>query len=162
MCWVRLLYYVRLLCISSDIWGVGKIWVQEEHWRGFRSGWTARYWPWRLFFRVDANYSRFACAVNRWSQWFIDHFVLYFQLSNILLLFASESYNDERLAILWNFERSPKRHTDGERGMLRWRILDSSPLTPDQNCLTVVRVMDAWKCLFTVFAGVAVYKTHLV
>lgn len=33
-------------------------------------------------------------------------------------------------------ERSPNRDMEGERGMLRFRILDSSLMTSDQNDLT--------------------------
>lgn len=57
--------------------------------------------------------------------------------------------------MLWD-KRFPKRQKDGKRGMLRLRMLG---MTPDQNSLTVVQSQN---CGGAVFAGVAVYETHLV
>ena len=44
-------------------------------------------------------------------------------------------------------ERSPNREMEGERGMLRLRIMDSPLIASDQNSLTGVHVQNAWKWL---------------
>lgn len=44
-------------------------------------------------------------------------------------------------------ERSPKRPMEGERGMLKSRISDSSPMTSDKNRPTGVQSQNAWKWL---------------
>lgn len=82
----------------------------------------------RLSFRLDVIFSRFASwSDNRLSRWFIDHFLLSFQLSNMIF---SATVNAIRMKV-WS--RCGIVGEERWRGVLRLRISDSFPVTSSPN-----------------------------
>lgn len=99
----------------------------------------------------------FEWSVNILSQWFIDNLFLSFQLSNMFFLATVNAMKIKvwRCCEIVSEQRSPERAMEGERGMLRLRILDSFPMTSDQNCPTGLQMYPygtfcKWWCVLCV------------